>query len=447
MLVAALAAWLAAKQRTNDWRKADYLPVLIAAGLVLVVTCAQVAASLLWMRPSSSLAMQALAGAPVLWASLGVIGCALMTAPGRAVRGAGVAVFVAAVLINLGIRVGDLDALSRVIAPPTAESRPLPRVATLALPAPGAPLRVSPFGSRVAVGQRSSPRDAGGRFLVLGVAGGRTEVEAHDLYFIDEGNALIATNAAEGTTIQHIEFADRSEAVSGWRIVVAGIRDLRLSSVRDSGWAGVGHDARTDARIAVVGKIGVTDFTRRPLHSDDDEEIDGSVALTPDGRALRTVSDIASLARLSWPGLLYMGRLPRETRVWRVDREREPYVIASLPAHASCQLAGRELGTVICVGTDRSRTLIWRFDVATPPTAPLIVPGVTWRSAVGRDGHRVALWSEDEVLIVDLDSARASRWNMSAAAGYPIDLVPAGDRLVALTYSSSGASIQVYDAR
>src|SRR5262249_57683658 len=37
-LVAAVAAWLAAKPRTFDWRKADYLPVVIATSVFLAIT-------------------------------------------------------------------------------------------------------------------------------------------------------------------------------------------------------------------------------------------------------------------------------------------------------------------------------------------------------------------------------------------------------------------------
>ena len=221
VLVMALAAWLAARRRTITWRKADYVPVLIAAGVVAAVAWGQLAAQLLWMRPSPSRLTHMVAGAPALWASLGALGCALTTAPRRALRAGGLAVLVAAVLMNLGVRIGDLEALSRVIAPPSGESRPLPRVATLALPTtPGSLLRVSPLGSRVAVAVGSAPHDGARRLLVLGVAGGRTQVEAHDLYFIDEDSAIVVAEGAEGATVRHVNVADGSKAAGGWRVAL-----------------------------------------------------------------------------------------------------------------------------------------------------------------------------------------------------------------------------------
>ena len=203
----------------------------------------------------------------------------------------------------------------------------------------------------------------------------------------------------------------------------------------------------TEHHIGLIGRIGAGEVVRQPLDEADTDYLGGIVALAPDGRGLRVTSDATWLQQPSWAGLLSIGPQPRESRVWRVDRERQPQFIAALPAHATCHLVGRDLASAVCIGTERSRSLIWRFDVATAPAAPLIVPGRTWRSGVSRDGRMVGLWTANEVLLVDLDVARASRWTMSADAGYPIDLVPAADRLIALTYSTSGASVGVYDAR
>jgi Zn-dependent protease with chaperone function len=446
ILVAAVAAWLAARPPASDWRRSDYVPVLAAAGVAVAGTAAYVAGYALWMRPSPSLMLDTLAGTPMLWASVGVIGCALVTGPGRAVRGAGMAVVVAAVLINLGVRVGELEALTRVVAPPASESRPLPRLASFPLRTQGGWLRVSPLGTRMAVAERSRPHEGDRRFTVLDATGGRTEVEGHDLYFIDEGTALSVGDVTEGASLQQLDFADPTGVTSTWRTVLAGVRGLRLSSVHGSGWAGLGFDASTDDHIGVIGRFGAADFRRQRLHGDDMTDV-GTVALAPDGRGLRTTGDAAALARLPWAVLLYAGRLSMESRVWRVDGERAPHLVASLPAMATCQLAGSDLGTAVCVGTDSSRTLIWRFDLAAKPSPPLIVPGRGWRSAVSRDGRLVALWTQDDVVTVDLDRTHATRWTLSPATGYPIDLVPAGDRLIALRYASAGASVEVYDTR
>ena len=446
VIVTALAAWLAVRSRAVEWRKSDYVPVLGAAGLVGVLTLGYAAAQLLWLQPASFPVMQTLAGAPLLWASLAAIGGALASAPHAAVRGGGVATLLCAVLINLGVRVGDLEALSRSIAPPSAESRPLPRVASIPLPPYGGSLRVSPLGSRIAVARRPSPPDSRRRFLVLGVSGGRAEIEAHDLSFIDEDNAVVVVDATDGARVQHIAVAGRPEVAGTWQVVLPGVRGLRLSSVQGSSWAGLGYDATTEEHIGVTGRIGASDVRRQRLGEDDAADI-GIVALAPDGRGLRTTADLTSLARLPWAGLLYMGRLPRQSQIWRVDGDRQPQLIAALPTHVTCQLVGRELATAVCVGPERSRTLVWRFDIATAPAAPLIVAGRWWRSAVGRDGRMVALWTHDAVLMVDLDGRRANRWTVSHAPGYPIDVVPAGDRLLALTYAAGSASVDVYDAR
>jgi len=443
-VVGALAAWLATRPRTFDWRKADYLPVLIATGSVVAVTWGTVGIELVWTRTFSTL-LDALHRAPVLWAGLVALGGALATAPRRSLRYAGVATVTVAILLNLGVRIADLVALSRVVAQATDGQPMLPRLARFELPPQAHSLRVSPLGTRFAVATRHSPRDAALRFVVLDAAGGRTEIDGRDLHFVDESNALLVTDGHDGATLQHVELSGRAEVLRGWRVDVGGVTGLRVASVRGSGWAGLGYDARTEEVVGVIGRVGSAELRRQRLAGGDDEAFT-AMALSPTGRGLRAVSGLAPLARLPWAGLLYSGGLPRESRVWRSDGNGEQ-MLATLPAHADCHLVGRDVATVVCVGTDRGRTLVWRFDLGSSPTAPLIIPGRALRSGVSRDGRLVALLAGDELLMVDLDFARARRWTIPPGTAYPIDVVPAGDRLVTLSYSRTGPSIEVYDAR
>jgi hypothetical protein len=446
-LVAAMAAWIAVKPRPFDGRKADWLPVVLSTAVVLAMTWGPLGVELVRGRSAATTVMELVAGTPILWATLGVLGCALIPAPRRTLTSFGVGLLAVAVLANLGGRIVDVLALSGVVAPPTGEHPALSHVARLAVPPHAASLRVSPLGTRVAVASRHSPRDARGRFVILGVDGGRAEVEARDLQFIDESNALVITESADEAAVQHVEASGGPDLVRGSRTVVAGVTGLRLSAVDDSTWAGLGYDAETEELVGLGGRLGVTEVTRRPLPGDDVEDARGNVlALSPDGRGLRAVSDLTPLARLPWARLLYTGRLPRESRVWRLTQGGQE-LLATLPGHVDCHLVGRGLASVVCIGTERGRTLVWRFDLAKRPTAPLVIPGVARRSGVSRDGRLVALWTPGEILMVDLDLARAHRWEMARAVGFPIQVVPAGERVILFGWSEGTAAIDVYDAR
>jgi hypothetical protein len=372
-------------------------------------------------------------------------GGALVTAPRRSVRYAGAVIATAAILVNLGVRVDDLAALSRVVTETTNDRPLLPRLARIELPPHAHSLRVSPLGTRFAVSTRQSPRDATRRLLVFDLVGGRTEVDGRDLHFVDENNALVVRDADDGSTVQHVELSGGPEAIGGWQTRASGVTGLRISSVQGPGWAALGYDATTEEMVGVLGRIGRADVRRVPLSGQDGEAL-ARMALSPAGRGLRVASGLTPLARLPWARMLYSAVLPRESRVWRSDGNGEQ-LLATLSAHVDCHLVGRELTTVVCVGTDRRRSLVWRFDVASRPAQPLIVPGLAPRSSVSRDGRLVALLARDELLVIDLDFARARRFTIPHGAAYPIDIVPAGDRLVTLSYSRSGPSIEVYDAR
>src|SRR5262249_38775221 len=140
-LVAAMAAWLAAKPRTFDWREVDYLPVLVATSLILVITWVPFGFQVFIARWFSTTRMGMLGGAPVLWATLGALGCALITAPRRRLKALGVTLLAAVVLANLGARIVDASALSRSVASTATERLPLRRVARLELPAFASDLR------------------------------------------------------------------------------------------------------------------------------------------------------------------------------------------------------------------------------------------------------------------------------------------------------------------
>jgi len=49
--------------------------------------------------------------------------------------------------------------------------------------------------------------------------------------------------------------------------------------------------------------------------------------------------------------------------------------------------------------------------------------------------------------MVDLDLARANRWAVSPASGFPITIVPVAERLIVFSRSGTGLAIDVYDTR
>src|SRR5439155_171306 len=135
----------------------------------------------------------------------------------------------------------------------------------------------------------------------------------------------------------------------------------------------------------------------------------------------------------------------RQTRVWRLNGNAQA-LVAVWPTAAECHLVDHRAADVVCVGDRNERTLVWRFGLVAGPTRPLAVRNVARRTGVSPDGRFVALWGKEDLVLVDLDRAEATRRPLPPDAGVPTHLVPLGDRLVAL-FRRPGATpvLKVYD--
>src|SRR5919108_724277 len=120
-----------------------------------------------------------------------------------------------------------------------------------------------------------------------------------------------------------------------------------------------------------------------------------------------------------------------QTRVGRLNGDAQE-LIAVWPTAAECPLIPHPAADVVCVGSRYERTLIWRFALDGGPARPLAVPALARRTGISPDGRFVALWSDDAVVVVDVDQAAALRRPLPADTGLPTQLVPLADRLVAL---------------
>jgi hypothetical protein len=322
----------------------------------------------------------------------------------------------------------------------------LARTAELDLPWRAGALRVSPVGTRAAVMTREAPR-APDHFLILGLEGGRADIEARDLRFLDEANALTLVESAGRTMLQHLELAE-SSATAGWSIALPPLSTPTVSSIKASAWAVVGYDGDAEEFVGLVGRIGSPGVNRYRWAVDNTESIDAeAVAILPDGRGVRAISGVTTLARLPWGTWIYDRVVPRQTRVWRLDGNVQT-LAAVWPTAAGCHLVGHRAADVVCVGDRHERTLIWRFGLDAGPARPFAVRDVFRRIGVGSDGRFVALWGKDALVLVDLDRGEAMRRPLPPDAGVPTYLVPLADRVVALFRRPRAAPvIQVFDTR
>src|SRR3989441_3856441 len=83
VVVGATAGWLAVPPRTFDRRLPDYLPVISALAVISALTWGPLAVHLVRTGTPSALFVQTMSGAPLLWAALVALACALLTAPRR----------------------------------------------------------------------------------------------------------------------------------------------------------------------------------------------------------------------------------------------------------------------------------------------------------------------------------------------------------------------------
>jgi hypothetical protein len=286
------------------------------------------------------------------------------------------------------------------------------------------------------------------RFLVLALGGGQSRVDARDLVFTDETHALVVVDWADRNVLEHRELDGAADAPPDWSVSLPATGGATIASLADSAWAVMGYDAATEEIVGLTGRIGDTWVRAERWAFDASEWIESeTIGLAPDGRGIRAVSEPTALARLSWGSWIYGGGFRRQSRVWRLHAGRhEPPDI--LPAAAGCHVVARRPRDVVCIGEQATRTLVWRYGLASRPTEPLVVPDVARRSGISPDGRFVALWGADAVVLVDLERGRAMRRPLPPHAGVPAQLVPLADRLVTLVRRSrSTPVVEVYDVR
>ena len=445
-LVCVVAVWLAVQPRTFASRPADYLPILAVLTVAVGLTWGPLVAHLTHTTRRAAVTVHLLGGAPVLWAAVLALAAALSTVPRRVVRCSGAVVLVGAALGGPGVKLVDTLVTSRPGAVGELERGTLERTTQLELPWRASALRVSPSGARTAVMTRDAPR-APEHFLIFSPEGGRADIEARDLRFVDDGNALILIESPTRTTLQHLELAE-SGATAAWSIALPALSTARVTSVERSGWAAVGYDSEAEEFVGLAGRIGAPAMNRYRWPVDNTVSIDAEVLeILPDGRGFRAIRGVTALARLPWGGWIYDRGVPRQTRLWRVNGN-EQELVAIWPTTADCHLVAHPDADVVCVGDRNDRTLIWRFALDAAPTRPLAVSGLSQRTGVSPDGRFVALWGKDSLVVVDLDRAAAMRRPLPAEAGVPASLVPLADRLVGLFRRARAAPVlEVFDTR
>ena len=445
-LVCAVAAWLAVQPRSFGPRPADYVPILAVLTFAVALTWAPLLVHLWRTSQRTAVAVHLLGGAPVLWASVLTLAAVLVSLPGWALRGAGALLLLAAVLAGPGMKLLDTLVTARPGVVGEVERGALERVSQVELPWRIGALRVSPAGTRAAVLTREAPR-AAEHVLVVGPEGGRVDIEARDLRFVDESNALVVVESETRTMLQHLELAE-SSTTAGWSIAVPPLGTLSVTSLNGSGWAAVGYDADAEEFVGLVGRIGSPNLNRYRWPVGDSESVDAEVVeLLPDGRGFRAIRGVTTLAGLPWGTWIYDRGVRRQTRVWRVNGNTQE-LIAIWPTVADCHLVMHPDADVLCVGERNDRTLIWRFSLSAPPAAPLAVPGLSRRTGVSADGRFVALWAKDALVVVDVDRATAMRRPLPVDAVVPAQLMPLADRLVGVFRRARAAPVlEVFDTR
>ena len=443
--VCVLATWLAVQPRTFAGRPIDYVPITATIAIVAAVTWGPLLAYVVRTSKPAAVAAHLLVGAPILWAALLGLAAALLTTQRPALLRVGVALLAAGILAGPGLKLVE-TLRSRPTVAGATERGTLARTTQLDLPWRSGALRVSPTGTRAAVMTREAPR-APDHFLILGLESGRADIEARDLRFLDDSNALTLIESSNRTLLQHMELAE-SAASEAWSIALPPLSTPTVSSVKGSGWAVVGYDGDAEEFVGLAGRVGSPGVNRYRWPVDDSERVDAEVVeILPDGRGIRAISGVTPLARLPWGTWIYDRGGRRQTRVWRLTGNTQE-LLAVWPTAAGCHLVTHSAAEVVCVGDQHERTLIWRFGLDAGPTRPVAVPEVARRTGVSPDGRFVALWGKDALVVVDLDRALAMRRSLPAEAGVPMHVVPLADRLIAMFRRPRAAPvIEVFDTR
>src|SRR5256712_385613 len=228
-----------------------------------------------------------------------------------------------------------------------------------------------------------------------------------------------------------------------WRVGV-----LRVSPLGTPAAGVTRAAARAPDRFLLLRLEGGPGDSRYRWAVDQTESVDSeAVEILPDGRGFRAIAGVTRLARLPWGTWIYDRGVRRQTRVWRLNGNAQD-LVAVWPTAAECHLVDHRAADVVCVGDRNERTLVWRFGLDAGPTRPLAVRNVARRTGVSPDGRFVALWGKEDLVLVDLDRAEATRRPLPPDAGVPTHLVPLGDRLVAL-FRRPGATpvLEVFDTR
>jgi len=445
-LVCVIATWLAVQPRTFARQPVDYVPMTGMLAIVVAMTWGPMLAYVLRTSKPWAVAVHLLGGAPILWAALLALAAAVLTIPARAAPRVAVALLTVGMLTGPGLKLVDTLITSRPTLAGETERGTLARTTQLDLPWRSGTLRVSPIGTRAAVMTREAPR-APDHFLILGPEASRADIEARDLRFADESNALTLLESSTRTVLQHLQLAE-STASPGWSITLPPLSSPTVSSVKGSGWAVVGYDGDAEEFVGLAGRIGSPGVNRYRWPVDDSEAVDSEmVEILPDGRGIRAISGVTSLARLPWGTWIYDRGGRQQTRVWRLNGNTQE-LLAVWPTAAGCHLVTHRTADVVCVGDRHERTLIWRFGLDTGPRRPVAVVEIARRIGVSPDGRFVALWGKDALVVVDLDLARAMRRSLPPEIGVPMQVVPLADRLVALFRRSRTAPvIEVFDTR
>jgi len=273
------------------------------------------------------------------------------------------------------------------------------------------------------------------------------EVQAEDLAFLDDERALTLAVQRSGLELTAIRLVGPTEIY--WRLALPPVSAPRLMVVGSTGvWAVTGVDSTWAHALALSGKVGAGEVTRRrfPLPGSPLSVVPAGRLAYPAGADAVIAWTFTSPGRF-WPWFALLPLAPTQWELWRLGPEGARRLGASREPIA-CLAVPEDGEAVRCYAVGGEGTRLWRISAKSGTIEPaVLVRGPTRSVQLGADGRLVFVGVDGHMHVAD-PTAR-TLWQVVPASEppRPFALALAQDRLVTLSRQGQATAVTAYELR